>query len=107
MNSPLVQSNSEGLSPKSEQLRRAWIATTSLLTPRRGIVSLLAFKMIYELINLALLASRELGWIMPKGDSFYTKEQCLVPLTCEDGANKLESWAISLDEPLSRPMAPS
>jgi hypothetical protein len=33
------------------RLRRAWIAITSFLTSCRGIASLLAFKVIYELIH--------------------------------------------------------
>jgi hypothetical protein len=36
---------------KSERVRRTWIPTASLLTSRRGIASLLAFKFIYELIK--------------------------------------------------------
>ena len=46
------RSNLRGIPPpKSERLRRAWIPTTSLITSRRGISGLLAFKMIDDLIN--------------------------------------------------------
>jgi hypothetical protein len=46
------RSNLRGIPPpKSEHAGRARIPTTSLLTSRRGIASLLAFKMIYDLIN--------------------------------------------------------
>jgi hypothetical protein len=46
------RSNLRGISPpKSERVGRAWIAITTLLTSRRGIVSLLAFKFLHELIN--------------------------------------------------------